>query len=234
MNCVESGRLLNAYSDGELDLQAALAVEDHLERCARCRAASAGLCALRSALSRACEPEPAPAGLRARVLADLDRTSAAPARGGRRWNWLAAAPGIAALLIVGWFALARPWQDAASPPADGTRVVYHIANAGNVEASLRTLRNHLDAAPGLRVVVVAHNAGVDFLMRGARDETGQPFADAVHELRTRGVEFRVCTNTLTRRQIDGGSVIPDAVLVPSGIAEVSRLQGREGYVYLRL
>jgi hypothetical protein len=233
MNCVETGRLLNAYSDGELDLQAALAVEGHLEQCARCRAAFAGLGALRGALSRACDPEPAPPRLRARVLADLGRVSA-PGDGGLRWNWLAAAPGIAALLIVGWFALARPWRDAAAPAVDGTRVVYHIASAGNVEASLRTLRNHLDAAPGMRVVVVAHNAGVDFLMRGARDETGQPFADAVHELRVRGVEFRVCTNTLTRRQIDAGSVIPDAVLVPSGIAEVSRLQGREGYVYLRL
>lgn len=28
--------------------------------------------------------------------------------------------------------------------------------------------------------------------------------------------------------------IQEAVLVPSGIAEISRLQGQEGFVYLRL
>jgi hypothetical protein len=55
----------------------------------------------------------------------------------------------------------------------------------------------------------------------------------VRELRERGVEFRVCTNTLTRKHIDARTVVPEAVLVPSGIAEMSRLQGREGYTYLR-
>ncbi|MFN3565196.1 MAG: DsrE family protein, partial [Burkholderiaceae bacterium] len=64
--------------------------------------------------------------------------------------------------------------------------------------------------------------------------TGRPYAEIVRDFRERGVEFRVCTNTLTRRQIDTAAVIPEAVLVPSGIAEISRLQAREGYVYLRL
>jgi intracellular sulfur oxidation DsrE/DsrF family protein len=86
----------------------------------------------------------------------------------------------------------------------------------------------------LHAVVVAHNAGIEFLLRGARDENGRPYEEIVRDFRERGVEFRVCGNTLKRRRIDTTAVIPEAVLVPSGIAELARLQGREGYVYLRL
>lgn len=231
MNCEEAGRLLHPYADSELELQAALAVEQHLQGCARCRASFAGLTALRAALARACEPERAPPPLRARILRDLAGRAAPTAD--RRRDWLAAAPGIAALALVAGLLLAQPWR-AQTAAGDRAHVVFHIATADNLSANLRTLKNHLDASPGLHAVVVAHNAGVEFLLRGARDETGRPYAEIVRDFRERGVEFRVCTNTLTRRQIDTAAVIPEAVLVPSGIAEISRLQAREGYVYLRL
>jgi hypothetical protein len=234
MNCEKAGRLLHAYADAELELQTALAVEQHLQDCARCRASFAGVTALRAALARACEPERAPPPLRARILRDLAGGSGAPAPAGeRRRNWLLAAPGIAALVLVAGLLLVQPWQ-AHTPGGDGARVVFHIATADNLAANLRTLKNHLDALPELHAVVVAHNAGIEFLLRGARDETGRPYAEIVRDFRARGVEFRVCTNTLTRRQIDTAAVIPEAVLVPSGIAEISRLQIREGYAYLRL
>jgi intracellular sulfur oxidation DsrE/DsrF family protein len=84
------------------------------------------------------------------------------------------------------------------------------------------------------VVVVAHNEGVNFLLRGARDENGRLVEPVVHAFRGRGVEFRVCTNTLVRRKMDAGLVVPDATLVPSGIAEISRLQEKEGYAYMRM
>lgn len=233
MNCAEAGGLLHAYADAELELQTALAVEQHLQECARCRANFAGVTALRAALARACEPERAPPPLRARILRDLAGRGAPAPVVERRRNWLLAAPGIAALVLVAGLLLVQPWQ-AHTPGGDGARVVFHIATADNLTANLRTLKNHLDASPELHAVVVAHNAGVEFLLRGARDETGRPYEEIVRDFRERGVEFRVCTNTLTRRQIDTAAVIPEAVLVPSGIAEISRLQGREGYVYLRL
>lgn len=234
MNCDEAGRLLHAYADGELQLPAALAVEQHLQDCARCRASFAGVTALRAALARACEPERAPPQLRARIVRDLAGRGGASARAAeRRRHWLLAAPGIAALGLVAGLLVAQPWR-AHTRGGDAPRVVFHIATADNLTANLRTLKNHLDASPGLRAVVVAHNAGIELMLRGARDETGRPYEETVRDFRERGVEFRVCTNTLTRRQIDTAAVIPEAVLVPSGIAEISRLQGREGYAYVRL
>lgn len=230
MNCDEAGRLLNAHLDGELDLEKSLAIDEHIVRCAACRNAWTGHAALRRAITRSCEPTQAPMALRERVRASLSGERAKPASW-RDWQtWLPAVPGIAALLAVGWLAMAKPWQ--AEP--DAMRVVYHIAGTENVGASLRTLKNHLDAEPRVRVVVVAHNSGIEFLLRGARDETGRAYAELVRDFRERGVEFRVCTNTLTRRQIDSSAVIQEAVLVPSGIAEIGRLQSKEGYVYLRL
>jgi hypothetical protein len=229
MNCEEAGRLLHAYADSELELQSALAVEQHLQVCARCRASFAGVTALRAALARACEPERAPPQLRARIVRELRGRGAPAPAAERRRAWLLAAPGIAALALVAGLLLAQPWR---SDPVH--RVVLHIATADNTAANLRTLKNLLDATPGLHAVVVAHNAGIEFLLRGARDENGRPYEEIVRDFRERGVEFRVCGNTLTRRRIDTTAVIPEAVLVPSGIAELARLQGREGYVYLRL
>jgi intracellular sulfur oxidation DsrE/DsrF family protein len=123
---------------------------------------------------------------------------------------------------------------AAPPAAQPMRVVYHISSSDTASAALRNLANHLQAAPGVKVVVVAHNNGVDFLLRGARDESNRPYAGAVKAFSERGVEFRVCYNTLERRQIASSEVIAEATLVPSGIAEIGRLQSREGFAYMRL
>ena len=43
MSCREQARLLDGYVDGELDLAAALTLEDHVQSCARCKAALARL-----------------------------------------------------------------------------------------------------------------------------------------------------------------------------------------------
>jgi hypothetical protein len=233
VNCTETQGLLDAYIDGELELHSSLTLEAHLQGCARCSARAQGLHALRGALSRACEPAVAPRSLRQSVRGGLAQaTSAAPKT---RGLWLAAAPGVAGLLVAGWLLITQPWHVPHSMMAAAPdRVVYHIAGGENIDASLRTLKNHLDATPGLHVVVVAHNDGIRFLLDDARDGSGQAYGAVLRELRNRGVEFRVCTNTLTRRQIDTRAVVPEAVLVPSGIAEISRLQGREGYTYLRL
>ena len=56
---------------------------------------------------------------------------------------------------------------------------------------------------------------------------------AIGDLSAKGVGFFVCNNTLVSRNIDASKVAMEAKVVPSGVAEVARLQAREGYVYLR-
>jgi hypothetical protein len=43
----------------------------------------------------------------------------------------------------------------------------------------------------------------------------------------------VCNNTLVSRKIDPKKVIHQAKIVPSGVAEIGRLQAKEGFVYLK-
>ncbi len=114
------------------------------------------------------------------------------------------------------------------------KVVYHV-NEGLEQASngLRNIRNHLAADPTAKIVVVTHFKGIDFLLEGAEDKNGNPYDAMVDELVAQGVEFRVCNFTLQGRNIDKAKVHPEAKIVPSGVAEVSRLQAQEGYVYLK-
>lgn len=123
---------------------------------------------------------------------------------------------------------------ARAPRAEAVRVVYQV-NEGGEQASraIANLHNHLNAEPDARIVVVAFGKGVEFLLDGAKDAQDRPFDAAVAGLTQRGVEFRVCRNTLVARGIDESSVNPEASVVPSGVAEIARLQFREHYAYLR-
>jgi intracellular sulfur oxidation DsrE/DsrF family protein len=114
------------------------------------------------------------------------------------------------------------------------KVVYHVNDSGAQAAgTLRNINNHLEVNPKAHIVVVTHAQGVDFLMDGAKDRNGNPYNIAVEELKGRGVKFDVCEITLRNRKLTRKQFIPEATFVPSGVAEITRLQQREGYAYLR-
>ncbi len=114
------------------------------------------------------------------------------------------------------------------------KVIYHVSEGNDqATAALRNIRNHLSADPTAKISVVTHANGIDFLLDGAKDKAGNEYAANVQELVKRGVDFRVCRITLERRMIDAKRVIEEARLVPSGVAELAKLQAREGYVYLK-
>ena len=114
------------------------------------------------------------------------------------------------------------------------KVVYHLSE-GVPQASraINNIRNHLAADPKTKIVVVTHGLGIDFLIDGATNQMEQPFAGAIGDLASKGVEFRVCNNTLVSRKIAANKLVMEAKVVPSGVAEVAKLQAKEGFVYLR-
>jgi len=114
------------------------------------------------------------------------------------------------------------------------KVVYHI-NGGLEQATngLRNVRNHLEINPKARIVVVTHAQGIDFLMRDKKDVNGNPYEVTVQDLKSQGVRFDVCLITLRNRNLDKSQFIEESTFVPSGVAEITRLQQREGYAYLR-
>lgn len=143
------------------------------------------------------------------------------------------ASGVAMLLALAGCATTGGGIDAKSNVAPD-KVVYHINDSAEQAANaLRNIGNHLEVNPQARIVVVAHARGVDFMFDGAKDKNGNPYNIVVEELKGRGVKFDVCEITLRNRKISKNKFISEATYVPSGVAEITRLQQREGYAYLR-
>ena len=129
------------------------------------------------------------------------------------------------LVLMCWLA-SQAWAE--------VRVVYHL-NEGLAQASraMTNIRNHLEADPEVKIVVVSHGVGLDFLLDGAVGPNGQPFAGTIADLTNKGVRFAACNNTMQNRKITRDRLVLEAAVVPSGVAEVARLQSREQFVYLR-
>ena len=113
------------------------------------------------------------------------------------------------------------------------KALYHF-DGGLEQATkgLRNINNHLEVDPKARLIAVAHADGVDFLMEGARDRFG-PFDARVQDLMGKGVKFQVCEITLRNRKLKKDQFILGVEFVPSGVVQITHLQQKEGYAYLK-
>lgn len=136
---------------------------------------------------------------------------------------------VLALMLIG---LSAPtWSEDASDKWE--KVVFHVDDTANARWALMLANAYVDDSPNASIVFVAYGPGVDFLLDDAEDSRGNPYDPAVLDLVGKGVAFRVCAGTLSARNIANEDVLDAAVIVPSGIAEIARLQLREGYAYLK-
>jgi hypothetical protein len=130
---------------------------------------------------------------------------------------------------------------AASPVlADGAygkqKVVYHV-NSGDdrtLNIAILNVENHLSAVgpDKIDLVVVTHGNGVRLLERATESIELQA---RIRDLKKQGVTLRVCENTLKNKNIDYERDLFEVSrqdLVPSGVAELARLQ-QQGYVYVK-
>ena len=137
-------------------------------------------------------------------------------------------------LLGGCMTISSTRTEAAAGTSAPVKTVYHLTNGlDEAQRGMGNNRNHLAADPSAKIIVVTNGNGIEFLLDGAKDRNGNPFEVTVQDLKSRGVDFRVCNNTLVVRKIDRSKVIAEASIVPSGVADAARLQAREGYVYLR-
>lgn len=141
-----------------------------------------------------------------------------------------------ALLSASLFALPALTSPAFATPSAAAeaqeKVVYHVNDSSVARIAMRNVENHITASPEAKIVVVTHGKGIDFLLNDAKDDKGA-YAPQVAGLKARGVDFRVCRNTLKGRNLTDEAVIMEAKVVPSGVAEIGRLQAKEGFVYLK-
>lgn len=117
----------------------------------------------------------------------------------------------------------------------GDKVVYHVDDsAGQALKALRNIRNQLQAAPDTEIIVVAIGNGVDFLMNGAKDpKTQAPYEPLVAALKSDGVRFEVCENTMKARHLTKDQFLLDADYTPVGMVRLTQLQSREHFAYIK-
>jgi len=114
------------------------------------------------------------------------------------------------------------------------KTVYHLTNGlDEAQRAMGNIRNHLAADPKAKIVVVGNGSGIEFMLDGAKDRNGNPFDATIQDLKAKGVDFRLCNNTLVTRKIDKSKVVAEVAIVESGVAEAAKLQIREGFAYLR-
>ena len=113
------------------------------------------------------------------------------------------------------------------------KVVYHFdSGLSQATAGLRNIYNHLEVDPKAKIIAVTHADGVDFLMEGAKDRLG-PFDARVQDLMSHGVKFQVCEISLRVRKLKKEQFIIGVDFVPSGVVQITHLQQKEGYAYLK-
>ncbi|MEQ8824177.1 MAG: DsrE family protein [Filomicrobium sp.] len=142
---------------------------------------------------------------------------------------------LAAVLAVGM----TLGVQAEEPRYGKQKVVYHINYPGGEGGkkyfgALRNIQNHINAVgkENLEVKVVMHGNGLGLLAQAKDDLKMQ---GAISNLKTQNVAFNVCSNTLRGRKIDKEKDLFDVYdedIVPSGVAELSLLQG-QGYTYIK-
>ncbi|MEH6725899.1 MAG: DsrE family protein [Hyphomicrobiales bacterium] len=119
------------------------------------------------------------------------------------------------------------------------KVVYHINYNGGEDdklyrGALRNIQNHINAvgADNMEIKVVLHGNGLGLLSQAKSNEL---LRGQVLELKGQSVDVHVCNNTLKGRKISYEDDLFDVFeedIVPSGVAELSRLQ-QMGYTYIK-
>ncbi len=120
------------------------------------------------------------------------------------------------------------------------KVVYHVATRGSWRDReseawrlVAVLNNHLNAIEPeeIAIRVIFQGDGIEALKRA---KTNPKLASALDGLKKRGVQFRVCANTLEayRMGLETLHGVTEANLVQAGVAELIHLQ-QQGYAYLR-
>jgi intracellular sulfur oxidation DsrE/DsrF family protein len=137
------------------------------------------------------------------------------------------------LFALGLVSSAVNAAPAAPTAPEPIKAVYHVNEPEKVWMALRNIQNHLRDDPSVRIVLVANGGGIDFLLKDATDKQGTPFEPTLTDLAGKGVTFKVCRNTLIARKLTDAAVNEKVVVIQAAVAEIARLQQREGYAYLK-
>lgn len=118
------------------------------------------------------------------------------------------------------------------PAANGKhRIVFEVTMDGQQQWT-GTLNNVMNAqqafgAGNTEIEVVAHSNGLGFLLK-----SDEALKERMQQLGSSGVVFSACQNTMKKKNVTKGDLLPFVTTVDSGVAEVIRKQ-EAGWTYLK-
>ena|SRR6266700_412310 len=171
-----------------------------------------------------------------------------------RRDMLGAAVTAGAALGAAAVAQAEPKQETKQLPIQNMKkttpnaTLYHcdFGDAGRFSQQLRNISNHLavynNDPHALKIVIVAHSAGIKFFLKDLADTPwafeaplDPKLVERMQALSSHGVEVYLCKVTFSTLNIDPAKARADEYItfVPSGIAAAAALQG-QGFSYLKV
>lgn len=95
------------------------------------------------------------------------------------------------------------------------------------KATIGQVNNILKALEKVRIEVVTHSHGIELLFNNSA------FKNTLEQLHGKGVTFLVCQNAMDAQNIEKGSLLPFAEIIPSAVAHLI-IRQHEGWSYLRM
>ena len=118
--------------------------------------------------------------------------------------------------------------------AETRGVAFHLDRLDHMNRSILQVSRHLQGNTNTPVTVVFIGDAVHALLDGTVDSHGGAYSAQLEQLLAQGAELYACSNTLDSLAKTNADLILGAETVPSGIAELGRLQVEEDYGYIKL
>ncbi len=113
-------------------------------------------------------------------------------------------------------------------------VAFHVDSDKTMNRGLRQITRHLKAHPSIPIRVILIADGVKPALEGATDSNGGLYGAQMEQLLAQNVRIFACGNTLRSFNKSADDLTFGIETVPSGIAELGRLQFELGFSYLKI
>jgi hypothetical protein len=110
---------------------------------------------------------------------------------------------------------------------------FYLKQLNNIENYYQAVKQVSGEAPDIRVVI--HGEGIGLLTNALKKEEFPKLAGRIDDLKSKGVKFLICYNTLLGKKITVSQLhqVAPEDFVLAGVAELARLQGMD-YRYIKL
>jgi uncharacterized protein len=109
------------------------------------------------------------------------------------------------------------------------KIVFQLTSNDTLvhKALIKQINNTLATAPKSKIEVVCHSNGITMLQNTLTKQS-----ESIKKLAAQGVVFAACENTIRERKIEKTSIVPESVVVPSGIIEIVAKQNKK-WAYIK-